>query len=193
MAKRRKKTAAKSMAFSTKKLIKEKARKYPIIKCLYTPNWESKGLCQVFIVRKQSSGKYLYGLYFLDTWCLGLADVIYEANLSEEDLVEMEEKITGDNEHSFTECDYVKAHNLVYGVIAYAEDLGLYPHSDFNIAKYILEEDDEAIELIEFEFGSEGGRPHYFASPNENYKRIISILNRTIGRGNYDYTPPFEL
>ncbi|MFI5137868.1 MAG: tetratricopeptide repeat protein, partial [Sphingobacteriales bacterium] len=54
-------------------------------------------------------------------------------------------------------------------------------------AQYILEEDDENVELMDIEFGFEG-MPFYIKGPNDDDAKIQSIKNtlmRTVGEGNF--------
>ena len=185
MAKRRKKQAAQASKFSPRRYIKERARNFPIEKCIYSPDWQESGLCQILIVRLQPSGSFLTGLFLVDTWCLGVKNAMYNVNLDDYDLNELIEKINSSAPVALQECEYKIVHNIIYGAIQYAEDLGFSPHSDFNIASYILEEDDDDIELIEFEFGKDG-KPCFVSGPYDNVQKIVSTLERSVGNGNYD-------
>lgn len=53
----------------------------------------------------------------------------------------------------YEEISYVEAHNLIYGAIEFAEEADIEPYRDFNVAKYILEEDTDKIPLIDFRIG----------------------------------------
>ena len=110
---------------------------------------------------------------------------MYNVNLDDYDLDELIDKINSSAPVPLEECTYEIAHNIIYGAIAYAEDLGFSPHSDFKIASYILEEDDDEIELIEFEFGREG-KPCFVSGPYDNVQKIVNTLDRSVGNGNYD-------
>ncbi|MGH2643198.1 MAG: hypothetical protein ACRDE2_04565, partial [Chitinophagaceae bacterium] len=86
-------------------------------------------------------------------------------------------------------CDYPLVHNIIYGAIEFAEDFGFFPHKDFKTTQYILEEDDDRVELIDIEFGKEG-KPFYFVGPNEDpvkQSKILATLERTAGPGNFDF------
>jgi len=186
MAKKRKKTVQKRGAFSPYQYIREKARSFPIEKCLYTGNWEDSGLCQVLVVRKQPSGLFMFSLFLLDMWCLGVKNTLSNINYSEEDLEDFIENVNSSVEHPLEPCEYVYAHNLVYGALEYGEDLGFKPPLDFSVDKYLLEEDSDDIELIEFDFGREG-RPYYVSGPHDDVDRVHRILQKSVGSGNYDF------
>ncbi|MCB0838728.1 MAG: hypothetical protein KDE26_20610 [Bacteroidetes bacterium] len=188
MAKKKKKPSL-PQAFSEVRYIKEKARTFPIDACLYTPGWEESGFCQILITRKQPSGKFMIGFFLVDPWCLGIKNAMYRVNMTEDDMDEFLHSIELQGDSNFQSCEYVFAHNMIFGALEYAEDLGFFPNSDFNVAKYILEEDNDDIELIEFEFGH-NGKPHFFAGPYDDVRRVIRTLEKSVGSGNFHYTAP---
>lgn len=185
MAKKRKKTIKQRGAFYPNRYIKEKSRSFPISRCLYTPGWDESGLCQVLVIRKQPSGLYLYGFYLLDMWCLGIKNTVYNINHSEEEMEDFIATVNSSSEYPLETCEYVFAHNLIYGAWEYAEELGFSPHTDFYIGNCILEIDSDDIELIEFEFGKEG-KPFFVSGPYDDSARIHKILEKSVGTGNYD-------
>lgn len=84
--------------------------------------------------------------------------------------------------------DYTLVHNIIYGAIEYAGELGFLPHKSFDIAKYILEEDEDHIELIDLAFGYKG-KPLYISSPERpaERNRVLAQLDINPGRGKYNY------
>ncbi len=80
-------------------------------------------------------------------------------------------------------CEYTLAHNIIYGGIAYADELGFRPEKDFSVTQFILEEDDENVELMEdLEFGVMEG-PVISWGPYDNPQRVITKLNTVVGEG----------
>lgn len=141
---------------------------------------------QTMVVREQPSGKLLMGIFLVDTYCLGIKSASYHVNLEEEKVTEMLE-IMGENEESpLISCDYVLLHNLIYGALAYAEEIGFFPDPDFGVARYMLEEDTDEIELMDLEFGKDG-QPFFVAGPYDNVNRILVTLERKVGKGNFSY------
>jgi len=175
----------KPVQLSAEKYIKTQARLLPIAECVINKDWETAGMCNILVARKHKNGNLTIGMFLVDTYCLGPKDVLYEFNLSPEKYDEWKGKLAD----GIVACDYVLAHNIIYGAIAYAEDYGFKPHKDFDIAQYILEEDNEDIELIEIKFGQDG-MPCYVPGPYDSdhkIQTIIGTLNRTAGRGNYTF------
>lgn len=185
MAKKKSTKKPQTVQLTPKKYIETKCRQLPIDKCLMD---FTAGFVSVLIVRKMPSGNFIIGSYLLDTFCLGLKDTGFRFNV---DATECEMYI---NMHAsaledLKPANYVEAHNYIFGAIGYAEDLGFKPNKDFALTQYILEEDHDAIEFIEYEFGSEG-KPLYIPGPYDDKNKIIATLKRTVGIGNYDVMLP---
>ena len=182
--KKRKKSTKQVVHMSPVKYIKLKSRGLPIHACHITENWEDMGLARVIVVRQQPSGNFIIGSYLVDVFCLGLKKAFYQYNATAWDYAELLER--ANMAQDMMECDYVLAHNVIYGGIAYAEELGFSPHKDFDsVAKYILEEDDEQVELLDLDFGRDG-QPVLFVNPGVNPTPYIKTLDRSVGKGNYE-------
>lgn len=178
---------AKHQRQSPENYIRTKARSLPFHECLINEEWKEKGLATIFISKRQASGNYIYAIYLVDVFCLGLKNTLYSFNCDELNYNEMKRKYVYD----YIPCDIVHAHNIIYGAIDYAGELGFHPQKDFRITEYIL--DPELIDdgIDEIEFGS-NGKPIFIAGPDDNVNRIINILNNSVGSGNYEYIMPLE-
>ncbi len=172
------------------------ARSYPIVGCWAQRNWMSMGLVVVVIARRQPEGSLLFGSYMVDCWCLGLKNTFCDANVPPAAFhgqlipklfsAEPSTKIT-------TEL----AHEIVYGGIEYARQLGFRPHRDFRLSQFILDPPDAHPRTGEVEFGKEG-KPLYVPGPEDNAAQIIRRLTRAVGRGNFNFltllgAPPDDL
>ncbi len=167
---------------SAENYIKTQARSLPIAECWITKDWQNAGMCNVIVARRHKNENTTLGIYLVDLYCLGLKDADYEFNVSPADYKRIKQ-----HPAEIEACEYVLAHNIIYGAIAFAEDYGFKPHKDFAIAQYILEEDDENVELMELEFGREG-QPFYTRGPHDDNAKvnmIKSTLMRTAGEGNF--------
>ena len=133
--------------------IKTKARSLPIDACYINENWQETGLASIIVVRKHTNGKYTIGIYLVDIFALGTKDSFYRFNIEKYELDEIIEKASYEN---MIEQNYAFVHNLIYGANAFAEDNDFKVCKEFNITQFILEEDTDDIELIEFEFGRDG-------------------------------------
>jgi len=180
---KRKKSSAKIVRLSPQKYIRSKVRGLPIKECLVTEGWQEIGVATIIVAREQPSGNITLATFLVDKMCLGVKDTGYYHNLTPyeyQDLVN-----TFNSVQNMFPCRYEEAHNLIYGAIAFAEDLGFKPDDDFAITKHFLEEDNETVELIEYEFG-QAGKPVLFVNEDMNPGRYINQLNKSVGEGNYE-------
>jgi hypothetical protein len=161
-----------------------RARLLPIKECWITPNWEDEGLITIIVARQHSKGNITFATFLVDKYCLGLKDttVIFSRPYEEycEILVQMFQPYIGKQL-----IDYTLAHNIIYGAIAYAQDLGFKPEKDWAMSQFILEDDTEDIELMELEFGKDG-KPCFINGPYDNVGKIVSKLEASVGKGNFE-------
>lgn len=162
-----------------------RARKLQIAECWISTDWQDHGMCTITVARQHTNGNMTFGVYLLDTYCLGLknTNAIFSKPAYEyKDIIE-----TMFSQHpDKMQIDYVLAHNIIYGAIAYAEDLGFKPEKDWALSQFILEEDTEDIELIEVEFGK-NGKPCFINGPFDNINSVLAKLNKSVGEGNYEF------
>lgn len=175
----KKKTAQQPL--SPKRYIKERARKLPIGTCYRTTNMLDYGEGQVIVTRKHTSGNITVGFYLVDLYCTGVKDTYFSFAMNPVDLDDMIEH------YGMSEtCSYEEAHNLIYGSVEFALEGGIPPHKDFAITRYLLEEDDENVPLIEYEFGH-NGRHLLIVRTQLEASRYLPLLEKTLGKGNFDF------
>ena len=80
----------------------------------------------------------------------------YFFNISPENLKEIVEYYSDAENDRMVEIPYEVAHNLIYGSIEFAEEAGIEPVDAWDITQYILEEDDDNVPLIEYQWGLNG-------------------------------------
>lgn len=171
------------------KYIKERARKLPIDKCYINSDWQDEGLAQILVTRRRADGNYVFGVYLVDIFCLGVKDSFCNNDATPDKLEEAIWRIYHNRPKE--EISYNEAHNIIYGAIAFAEDAGIPPIKDFALTQYVLEEDTEDVPLIEYEFGKDG---KYFLICGETYDRdkfFIKQLKRRLG-DNFDFVAPAD-
>src|ERR1035437_4289873 len=174
---------------SPEKYIKTQARALPVVECLVSEDGEDAGICNVLVARMHKTGRLTVGIYLIDMYCLGLRDTLYEFNITPEDYQDL--KNSGDK---LIVCEYVTAHNIIYGAIAFAEDFGFKPDSAFSVSQFTLEEDDDRMELMDMEFGFDG-MPCFMPGPDDDavkIKQVTATLERTAGEGNYTVLDPLD-
>jgi len=172
----------KQQPLSPKKYIETKARTLPIYKCWVNQGWKEAGMANVIVTRQHVNQNLTTGIYLVDLMCLGIKDTFYYFNEPEESIFEILE--AGE---FFIEIEYQLAHNIVYAGHDFALDYDIAPHKEFATTKYILEEDTDAIPLIDIATGDEEGRPRLIVDSNYNYKPVLEKLKKNAGEGNYTF------
>jgi hypothetical protein len=89
------------------------------------------------------------------------------------------------------ECPVELAHEIVYGGIEFAARYGFEPHRDFTaeLADQVLDPPETHPRKHKVKFGKKG-KPLFVPGPYDDEMRIRSILDtleRTAGKGKYDY------
>lgn len=163
MAKKKQKPAASQTVVSDKNyLASGRARKLPLYKCEINPDWEEAGMAQIIICRQHVNGHLTVGVYLVDIFCAGVKDTFYYFNEPASYINEIFSKAPFERET----ISYELAHNIIYGAVAYAQDLGIDPDPAFKLTQQILEEDTDDIPLIEIPFGRDG-KPVLVLAPND--------------------------
>lgn len=168
---------------SPTKYIKTKARQCPIYKCWINEGWDECGIAEIVVSRKMPSGKFIVGLYLVDLYARGLTRSGYFFNVSEWDLDEMIDEFI-EKDIFMEEAEYPLVHNIVFEGIIYGDSLQFKPHKDFELTKFILEEDTEDIEEIKIECGF-NGKPAVVSNPSDSKIKIIEHLNRVVGKNGF--------
>ena len=164
------------------KYIRTRARQLPVYECYITKQWKESGMANIIVARKHTNNNLTFGLYLVDLLCLGVKDTYYDFNITNFDYEDLKKEYFG--KQDIVKCDYVLAHNIIYGAVEFADTFGFKPHKDFAVSKYILEEDDENVEFMEIEFGEEN-KPCVVTTIENEPKQIIAQLDKTAGKGNY--------
>lgn len=182
MAKKNKKTT--QQVFKPEQYLRTKVRQLPIYKCYKSTVPSDTRQMAIFVARQHPQGNITFGGYMLDRWCLGVKDALWEFNVDPSVLEDYMSKMNGTGGQVVEEIDYVEAHNWVYGAHDWAADAGIEPAKDFALARYILEPDDDNVELIEYDFGKDG---EYWLMARTNFEasKYIPTLKKNLGEGNF--------
>lgn len=171
---------------SPENYIRKKARSLPIHECTINIDWKESGMAQISVARKHTNGNITSCLYLIDLYCLGVKDTHYMFNSSPNEYREQQDEI--DERTSLMLVEYALVHNIILAGIEFAEEFGFAPHKDYtSITQFMLEEDNDDIELMEIECGMDG-KPAYVRGPfdtDAKMKQIISRLEKTAGKDNY--------
>jgi hypothetical protein len=167
--------------------IRTKARQLPIKEVLINKDWKTN-MATIVIAREHVNSNITAGFYLVDLNLMGVKDTYYIFNTV--DFIYKEKIDSFLDKPQVKKIDYNLAHNIILEAVAFAEDCGFKPHRDYlKTTQYLLEEDDDAIELIDIECGHEG-KPFYVQGPADDdikAQRIIKQLHEQFGEGNYHY------
>lgn len=178
MAKKKKSAKGQQTFLSERQYVKEKARTLEIGSCFINEDYEESGLGHIVVTRLHKGGRKTIGVYMVDIFCLGVKDAFFRTRMEEADYEDM--LLTTKNRYRMKEIPYEEAHNLIYGAIEFASEAGIDPCPEFSLAKYVLEEDTEAIPLIEYEFGKDG--KHFLIARDQNEAdKYLPILRENLG------------
>ena len=164
--------------------------RFPIYECLVPEELFEIGLGNVIVARKAPYGKIALSPFVVDVFCLGVKNAFF--NVSDEDDYEEDIKVRLIESHSgqgFVNIHPSCARKLIEGAVAYAEELGFRPHSDYRNAKGIFGDIDPGACPENYIYGK-GGKPFYLRGPNESpsmTKRIINQLHKKCGKDGYHY------
>ncbi|MEO7316412.1 MAG: hypothetical protein ABIW47_14580 [Ginsengibacter sp.] len=168
-------------SMSPENYLKTRARVLPIGTCYVSSDWQEKGLVTLVVTRVHKNGNFTFGLFLVDLYCLGVKETLYVFNEQGKyhaflNVLKEEEEIK--------ECPYALAHNIIYGAVAYAQDLGFQPAKEFALTRFLLEEDDDSVELMDIQFGL-SGKPAIFIQNEKHADEIIAILEKNAGPEGY--------
>lgn len=179
--------AQQQKSLSPERYMREKVRNLPIGKCyIAPPDWQESGMVHVVITRVRPNGNLVMASFLVDTFCLGVKDAGYHENI---DVDKFEEYLDSYRKTmGLKEISYNEAHNLIYGAIAFAEEGGIQPTKEFDVAGYILEEDTDDVPLIEYEFGK-NGKHLLIVNPDRKEMPYFNILKKNLG-DDFEYVLP---
>ena len=158
-----------------------KGRDLPFFECRVNKDWQTDGMASLLVTKIMPSGKYIVGMYMIDILCLGIKDSAYKFALTQDEYDCLHEQIAPSI--TMTVAD---AHNLIYGSLDYAEELGFKPIRAFSITECLLNPDliDDGIDTIVF---GRDGMPLYISGLYDDSKKIFATLDKNIGKGNYHF------
>lgn len=195
MAKKYKRREEKQKQRSSKpsalRLFARQMDQWPLLECIITEEWDQPGtLVQIAVVRKSpQTGQVAVAGYLVDLGCLGVKNAL--ANIYPSEAVYQREY----RDHllrrqDFTTCDLNLAAKVIDTAVAYAASLGFKPHRDMRDADLIRGAAQPELCAEEVPVGDEDGKPFFIAGPYDNPTRIMRILDRSVGPGNYHFLMP---
>lgn len=161
------------------------ATTYPIEHCWAQEGWREDGLAMIVMARRQPNDRFIVGQYLVDLGCLGLKQTMVRTDIAEEDLDPgLLAEVYQDAPPIPVEPDL--AHEIIYGGIRYAGELGFRPHRDFRLTRLMLEPEADYPDAGRVTYGRDG-QPFYVAGPYDHSDAILRRLERAVGVGNFGY------
>lgn len=189
MAKKKKESSNGQQFMSPEAFVRNRARRLEIGKCFVSKSlFDTDGEGYVVVSRNHTGGKVSLACFLVDVLCLGVKDSYFRLRLDTFDFEELLGRLEEATE--MRECSYNEAHNIIYGAIAFAEEAEIKPHKSFEVTKYMLEEDDEAVPLIEYDFGKDG-KHFLIASDKSEASKYLPKLRKLYGN-DFRYLVPFS-
>ncbi len=151
----------------------------PIHECLVPDSLFDIGIGNVILSRKMPNGFIGAAFFLVDVFCLGIKDAFYDV-LSP---AEYDHRLSGLQHEMFRAIYPTCARKLVEGAEAYARDLGLTPHPDYQRARQIFGDLDATACPTHYVFGKDG-KPFFVSGPYDTparCRRIIDTLTRRCG------------
>lgn len=162
-------------------------RTLEIHECLINADWQMKGLATILISRKHKTGNVTFSSFIVDIFCLGMKDANSAFNRFEEDYEDYRDKIFSNFMNDDMPISYDLAHNIIFGAIEYAKNLGFSPHKDWEFSQFMLEpKSSPTVEKIEVEFGKDG-KPFFISGPYDKVDSVINKLEKAVGTGNFTF------
>jgi hypothetical protein len=158
----------------------------PIRHCLLPDCLFEQGFGTLIVARGATTDQFALGTFLLDTYCLGIKDVIFRSVEAEEfeffcDTMEISS--------SLSPVDPAYARKLMRDLAAWAATIGFAPHPDFATVEQILgDANAEACDVV-FQFGRDG-KPCYIPGPSESSALIrfrLEQLRKRFGLEGFEF------
>ncbi len=143
---------------------------FPVYQCIVNEGWQEQGLANIFVVRQLPNMKFIFGVYLVDLFCLGLKDTFCNANMHYAPIQSM----LAQSGLNLLPIDYEDARSVIFGGIEFASKHGFIPNHGWKDTKHVVEPDRPFNDR--FEFGSHG-KPVYIQGPHDDPVVITSKLS----------------
>ena len=141
------------------------------------------GLVSVVVARVYRTTRISACSYLVDTHCLGVKETIGPRIMNNGELSSFKRAVFDFCGTAPLVAPIELAQHLVLGAVEYARALGFEPASDFAECAGHLGAWSGTSSI---RFGRHG-RPMYIAGPYDDSDRVIETLERSVGKGNFDY------
>jgi hypothetical protein len=143
----------------------------------------TEGLVAVLVARKHRHGKVSVCGYLADVYCLGVKNALGPEIMDDLGLRGFVRDFFSGYHGDPLEAPIELAREVVFGSVEYARELGFDPHPDFAAAEGHLGPWTGSGIIT---FGKDG-KPLYISGPYDDPRPVIRTLERTVGRGNFEF------
>jgi hypothetical protein len=146
----------------------------PLRDCLISDGWAESGMATLTLTRGFSTGNLVMGSFLLDTFCLGIKDVLFRSIDGDEFNV-LRDAMGRAVPLSSVAPAYGR--KLLRDLAAWATSIGFPPHRDFATVERLFGTVDAEECSTEFRFGRDG-RPVYISGPSESPRQVRRRLEQ---------------
>lgn len=161
----------------------------PIRDCLISDGWSETGMATLVLTRGVTAGHVALAMFLLDTYCLGIKDVVFR-HLDGDELATFLDMAEGSARLS--PIDPTLARRLLRDLAAWATSNGFSPHRDFAAVERLFGTVSADSCTTKFEFGREG-KPFYVAGPLDTpaqiRQRFAQVSKSIGGTGAFELIP----
>lgn len=151
-----------------------RAASTPIRDCLISDGWAESGMATLTLTRGVGSGPLVMGSFLLDTFCLGIKDVLFRSIDSHEFNVLRD---TMDRAAPLSPVAPAYGRKLLRDLAAWATSIGFPPHRDFATVERLFGTVNADECTAEFRFGHDG-KPVYMSGPSESPRQVRRRLEQ---------------
>ena len=187
LARRAAKRKAKKKTTQSRRAAWQRPGEWPLLECLIATDWRNtRQISHIVVARKAPTGDVAVGCFLVDLACLGIKNVLTK-KFPSEDTYQQEFRTSLIDAQPMENCDLNLAAKVIDEAIQYARSLGFAPHRDASRAFEVLgkAKPQDCAETVPL--GGENGKPLYVGGPYDDERRILQILERNVGEGNFDY------
>ena len=158
----------------------------PIHSCLISEALLEIGKGYLVLARKAADGRTAMAVFLLDTYCVGVKDVILRVD--EASGIERFLEALGEAQ-PMVAIESTRARKLLRDLVAWSRSSGMAPHPDYTAAEPLFGDVSADASDESFSFGKDG-KPFLIPGPSDTPARIrtrIEALRRTVGDRGFEY------
>lgn len=146
--------------------------------------WET-GMATVILTRGVSNSRLGFGMFLLDTYCLGIKDVAFKSMDADQWAAFLD---ASEYAMPLSPIDPGSARKLLRDLATWSASLGFPPHPDFAAVERLFGTVSADACTTEFQFGREG-KPFYIQGPSDTpaqaRQRLAQVSRATGGSGKF--------